>query len=177
MAANDRGNCTVPSLYAVTVPMFVRGLKNLDHLLAKAIDCGIDEASLVEARLIADMLPLTRQVQIACDTAKFAAIRVGQTAPLAIPDEEKTLAELRARITATVAYLEAADPAGFEGREDAEVVLKLPKAEMTFTGASYVTDFALPNFFFHLTVAYSLLRMKGVAIGKMDYLAGGGAVA
>jgi hypothetical protein len=163
----------VPSLYAVTVPMFVRGLKNLDHLLARAIDCGIDEASLVEARLIADMLPLTRQVQIACDTAKFAAIRVGQTAPLAMPDDEKTLAELRARITKTVAYLEAVDPAGFEGREDAEVILKLPSTEMTFTGASYVTDFALPNFFFHLTVAYSLLRMKGVGIGKMDYLAGG----
>ena len=167
----------MPSLYAVTVPMFVRGLKNLDHLLAKAIDCGIDEASLVEARLIEDMQPLVRQVQIACDTAKFAAIRVGQTEPLPMPDEEKTLAELRARITRTVAYLEAIDPAKFEGREDAEVILKLPSREMTFTGASYVTDFALPNFFFHVTVAYSLLRMKGVGIGKMDYLAGGGGVA
>lgn len=167
----------MPSLYAVTVPMFVRGLKNLDHLLARAIDCGIDETSLIEARLIDDMLPLARQVQIACDTAKFAAIRVGQAEPLAIPDDEKTLGELRARITTTVAYLEAADPAGFERREDAEVVLKLPNTEMTFTGAGYVTDFALPNFYFHLTIAYGLLRMKGVAIGKMDYLAGGGPAA
>ncbi|AOH82923.1 hypothetical protein AWL63_01945 [Sphingomonas panacis] len=167
----------MPSLYSVSVPIFVRGLKNLDHLLAKAIDCGIDAQSLAEARLIEDMQPLTRQVQIACDTAKFAAMRVGNAPALPMADDETTLAELRARIAKTVAYLESVDPAGFDGREDAEVILKLPKTELTFTGASYITDFALPNFFFHVTTAYALLRMKGVGIGKMDYLAGGVGVA
>ena len=167
----------MPSLYSVSVPIFVRGLKNLDHLLAKAIDCGIDAQSLVEARLIGDMLPLTRQVQIACDTAKFAAMRVGGAPALPMADDETTLAELRARTSKTIAYLESVDPAGFDGREDAEVILKLPNTELTFTGASYITDFALPNFFFHVTTAYALLRMKGVGIGKMDYLSGGVGVA
>jgi hypothetical protein len=161
------------SLYDVTIPVFVRTLGNLDHLLGKAMDSGIDPQALAGARLIDDMLPLVRQVQIACDTAKFAAVRVGLAEPLAMPDEETTLPELRERIAKTVAYLEAAEPAPFAGRETAEVVVKFPNGDMTFTGLSYVTDFALPNFFFHVTTAYALLRMKGVAIGKMDYLAGG----
>jgi hypothetical protein len=92
-------------------------------------------------------------------------------------DNETSLAQLRDRVARTTAYLEGVDPAGFEGREDAEVVLKLPSRELTFTGLSYVTDFALPNFFFHVTTAYALLRKQGVAIGKMDYLAGGNGVA
>ncbi|CAN5288033.1 DUF1993 family protein [soil metagenome] len=167
----------MPSLYTVSVPIFVRGLNNLDHLLAKAITCGIDEHALVDARLIADMLPLTRQVQIACDTAKFAAMRVGGAPALPMDDDEKTLAELRDRIARTIAYLEHVDPAGFDGREAAEVILKLPTHEIPFTGLSYITDFALPNFFFHLTTAYGLLRMKGVEIGKLDFLAGGGGLA
>jgi hypothetical protein len=92
-------------------------------------------------------------------------------------DEETTLAQLRERVAKTIAYLEAVDPAGFAGRETAEVILKLPKTELTFTGQSYTTDFALPNFFFHVTMAYALMRMKGVSLGKMDFLAGGNPVA
>ena len=167
----------MPSLYTVSVPIFVRGLKNLDHLLVKATDCGIDPRSLLEARLIEDMPPLPRQVQIACDTAKFAAMRVGGAPALPMADDETTLAELRARIAKTIDYLEGVDPAGFDGRENAEVVFKLPNQDLTFTGTSYITDFALPNFFFHVTTAYALLRMKGVGIGKMDYLSGGDGVA
>ncbi len=87
-------------------------------------------------------------------------------------DEETTLAALRERIAKTIAYLEEADPAAFDGRETAEITLSFPSMEMTFSGQSLVTDFTLPNFFFHVTVAYALLRMKGVQIGKMDYLAG-----
>ena len=87
-------------------------------------------------------------------------------------DDETSLAELRERIAKTVAYLEEADPAAFEGRESAEITLSFPNLEMKFTGQSLVTDFTLPNFFFHVTTAYALLRMKGVSIGKMDYLAG-----
>lgn len=162
----------MPSLYEITVPIFTRALRNLDHLLAKATESGLGEDSLLEARLAPDMLPLTKQVQIACDTAKLAVTRVAQTDPLPMADEETSIAELRDRIARTIAYLQKAEPAAFDGREDAEVVLKLPNTEMKFTGQSLITDFSLPNFFFHVTTAYGLLRMKGVTIGKMDYLAG-----
>jgi hypothetical protein len=168
---------SMPDLYAMTVPVFIRAFKNLDHVLAKAEDSGIAEEELFGARLIADMLPLAKQVQIASDTARFAAVRLGQAEPSAMADEETTLAQLRERVAKTIAYLEAVDPAGFAGRETAEVILKLPKTELTFTGQSYTTDFALPNFFFHVTMAYALMRMKGVSLGKMDFLAGGNPVA
>jgi hypothetical protein len=163
----------MPSLYEMTVPVFTRALRNLDHLLAKAADSGVDEATLVAARLAPDMLPLPRQVQIACDNAKLAVTRLAQVAPRPMADDEATLAELRDRIARTIAYLDEAPAAAFDGRETAEIALKFPSLEMTFTGTRLVTDFVLPNFFFHVTTAYALLRMKGVAIGKMDYLAGG----
>lgn len=162
----------MPGLYDITVPVFTRSLRNLDHLLAKAEASGVDEQALIEARLAPDMLPLPRQVQIACDTAKLAVTRIAQAEPRPMADEETTLAQLRERIARTIAYLEEADPAAFAGRETAEITLSFPTMEATFTGQSLVTDFTLPNFFFHVTVAYSLLRMKGVQIGKMDYLAG-----
>jgi hypothetical protein len=118
------------------------------------------------------MLPLSKQVQIVSGTARFTAIRVGQASPSAIADEETTIAELRERIARTIEYLELVDPEGFPHRETAEVILKLPNTEMVFTGLSYVTDFALPNFYFHLTMAYALLRMKGIPLGKRDFLTG-----
>ena len=89
-----------------------------------------------------------------------------------MPDEEKSLAALRERIAKTVAYLKDADPTAFEGREGAEIVLTFPNFERRFTGLSLITEFTLPNFFFPVTTAYDLLRMKGVSLGKMDYLAG-----
>ena len=162
----------MPSLYEITVPVFSRTLRNLDHILTRAGDSGIDEQALMEARLAPDMLPLPRQVQIACDTAKLAVTRIAQVEPRPMPDEEKSLAELRERITKTIAYLDEADPIAFDGRDTAEIVLKFPNMEMKFTGQSLVTEFTLPNFFFHVTTTYALLRMKGVQIGKMDYLAG-----
>ena len=163
----------MPSLYDITVPVFTRSLRNLDHLLAKAVDSGVDEGVLIAARLAPDMLPFPRQVQIACDTAKLAVTRLAQTAPRAMPDEETTISDLRERIAKTIAYMEEAAPAAFEGREEAEIALKFPTMEMTFTGQRLVTDFSLPNFFFHVTVAYALLRLHGVPVGKMDFLAGG----
>ena len=162
----------MPGLYQITVPVFIHTLGNLDHLLAKAIDSGVDEQVLMEARLAPDMFPLPRQVQIACDTAKLAVTRLAQTEPCPMADEEKSLAELRERIARTIAYVKEAGPAAFEVRETAEITLNFPNMDMTFTGQSLVTDFTLPNFYFHVTIAYALLRMNGVAIGKMDYLAG-----
>lgn len=161
----------MPSLYEITVPIFTRGLRNLDHLLAKASASGVSETELLGARLAPDMHPLTNQVQMICDTAKLAVTRVAKTEPLPMVDDEKSIAELRARIARTIAYVEKAEPAAFEGRENAELDFK-PTAQLTFTGQSLITDFSLPNFFFHLTTAYGLLRMKGVEIGKMDFLLG-----
>lgn len=162
----------MPGLYEITVPVFTRALHNLDHLLAKAAESGIDEQSLIEARLAPDMLPFSKQVQIACDTAKLAVTRLAQTAPRPMADDETTLAALRDRIARTIAYLKEADPAAFDGREEASITLALPNLELPFTGQSMVTDFTLPNFFFHVTTAYGLLRLKGVKLGKMDYLGG-----
>jgi hypothetical protein len=162
----------MPGLYEISVPLFTRALRNLDHILAKAAASGIDEQELMEARLAPDMLPFPKQVQIACDGAKLAVMRIAQAEPRPMADEETTLAQLRERIAKTIAYMAEADPAAFDGRETAEIVLKLPSIEMKFTGLSLLTDFSLPNFFFHVTTAYGLLRMKGVSIGKMDYLAG-----
>lgn len=162
----------MPSLYEITVPVFTRALRNLDHLLAKAAASDVGEQALMDARLAPDMLPLPRQVQIACDTAKLAVTRLAQVEPRPMPDDETTLADLRARIARTIAYLEEADPAAFDGRESAEIELKFPTVDMTFSGQGLVTDFTLPNFFFHVAIAYGLLRTNGVQIGKMDYLAG-----
>lgn len=163
----------MPGLYELTVPVFVQKLGCLDHLIDKAMASGIDEQELLEARLAPDMFAFARQVQIACDTAKLAVTRLAQVEPRPMADEEKSLPELRERIARTIAYLKEADPAAFAGREDATIVLKFPNMEVTFSGQGLVTDFTLPNFYFHMTVAYALLRMKGVAIGKMDFLTGG----
>lgn len=166
----------MPSLYAITVPVFVHMLRSLDHLLAKAQASDIDEQDLIAARLAPDMFALPRQVQIACDSAKLAVTRLAQIDPAPMADDETTLAQLRERIAKTIAYVQSADPGAFDGREDAAITLKFPNMERTFTGLGLVTEFVMPNFYFHLTTAYGLLRMKGVAIGKLDYL-GGAAVA
>ena len=160
-------------LYDISVPVFLRGLRNLDHVLAKAVESGIAEATLIEARLIADMFPFPRQVQIACDIAKLAVMRLAQTEAAPMADEETTFAQLRERIAKTITYIEAADRAAFAGRETATITMELPSVKLDFTGLSFLTDFALPNFYFHLSTAYGLLRMKGVSIGKLDFLAGG----
>ncbi len=162
----------MPTLYEITVPVFTRGLRGLDHLLVKAAESGIDERSLLTARLAIDMLPLARQVQMACDTAKLAVMRIAQTKPMPMIDDESTLMQLRARIARTIVYLEQADPAAFDGREAATIMLRTPLVERAYTGEGFVTGFSLPNFFFHVTTTYALLRLMGVRLGKLDYFAG-----
>lgn len=162
------------SMYDASVPVFQRALGNLDALLRKgeehAAAAGLDLAELASARLAPDMFPLTGQIQSACDSAKFAAARLtGTTAP-SFPDTETTFEELHQRIAATLDYLASVDPAGFEGSETREVVQKSRRGERHFVGTSYLLTFALPNFFFHVTTAYDILRHKGVPVGKMDYL-------
>lgn len=162
------------SVYDVTVPLFLRGFANLAAQLDKAADFarekGIYPGELVAARLIDDMLPLAGQVQRASDTAKACAARLtGVTAP-AFPDEEASLAELQARIEKTVVFLKSVPPEAFEGAEARGVTLRSRSGETHFTGRDYLFQHALPNFYFHLTTAYDILRMKGVPVGKKDFL-------
>lgn len=162
----------MPSLYATTIPGFLHSLSALSKILEKgrafADEQGIAHEELVGARLAADMLPLAGQVQRASDTARFVAVRVGGIEPKPMADEEKTFADLQQRITATQDYLKAVPADSFDGKEEIEV----KAAGQVFNGLTYVTFFAVPNFYFHVTTAYDILRHKGVAVGKRDYLAG-----
>lgn len=165
------------SLYELSVPVFTRALGNLSDILARgaayAAEKGIDEADLLATRLIDDMAALPAQVQRACDSAKGTMVRVGGVENVVFPDEEATFAELQERIAKVVAFVRAVPRAAMDGKEEAPVSLDLPDGrKIPFTGQSFVLGFAIPNFFFHVTMAYALLRHRGVPIGKLDYLGG-----
>ena len=138
--------------------------------LQKALDQGLDEQMLLTTRLAPDMLPLAKQIQIASDTSKGAVARLTDTDNPAMADTETTIAELQARIAATVAFIESIDRSAYDGAEDRDVVLPTPGGPVDFKGGAYLTGFALPNFFFHVSIAYALLRHSGAQIGKLDYL-------
>lgn len=158
------------SIHEASAPVFIRALTNLSTMMDKAIAGGADEAALLAARLAPDMHPFPRQIQMASDAAKGAIARLSGGEAPSMPDTETNFAELKARIDKTIAYVSSVDAAAFAGSEDREVVLKFPGVELKFTGAQFLTSFALPNFFFHVSMAYALLRANGVAIGKMDFL-------
>lgn len=160
------------SIYAASAPVFVRALNNTAAILDKALAAGLSEAAILEARLAPDMHPFPRQIQMASDAAKGAVARLAGVEVPSMPDTEATLAELKDRLAKTVAFIEGLDAAAFDGAEDREVVLKFPNLELKFTGAEFLTAFALPNFYFHVTTAYALLRSIGAPIGKMDFLGG-----
>jgi uncharacterized protein len=163
-------------MYYLAVRQFVRSLKNLDNLLVKATAYAqsrkFDVNNFFGIRLFPDMLPFASQVRIACDIAKSAAAGLsGKEAPRH-EDDEKTMEELRARIAKCVAYLETFTPADFE-RTNAKMVVKIPNPKgKALYAEEYLFGRALPNFFFHVTSAYNILRHGGVEIGKADYLAG-----
>ena len=158
------------SLYDASAPMFVRGLNVLVGLIDKAAASGLDEEGLMQGRLAPDMLPFVSQVRIATDLAKGAVARLAEVEPMVLADDETTLAQLRARIMRTIAYVESVGPKQFAGAEVRAVQLKFPGMELNFEGAGYLTSFALPNFYFHVTTVYALLRHAGVALGKRDYM-------
>jgi hypothetical protein len=164
------------TIYDASVPVMIRALTNLSKILDKAVDQAkaddLPLGVLLEARLAPDMHPLTSQIQLASDAAKGPAARLSQTTAPSMPDTETTFPELHARIARTVDYLKSIDPKAIEGAEDREIVMKFPSGEMKFTGRDFLQGFALPNFFFHITTAYAILRHKGIAIGKMDFLGG-----
>jgi len=151
-------------------------LTNLDSVLKKAeADCEarkIDPSVFINGRLAPDMLPLVRQVQIATDHAKGAASRLaGQENPK-WSDDEKTFADLHARVTKTIDHLKAFKPAQFDGAETRSIELKFPNATFNFNGKDYLLNFAVPNFYFHYVTAYAILRHNGVQIGKGDFIGG-----
>jgi hypothetical protein len=158
------------SMHQMSVPLLVRGLRNLSSILKKGA-AHADGEALVEARLAPDMLTLAGQIQRASDTAKGAAARLAGIDNPGMADEEKTFADLEGRIAKTIAFLESVKPAQIDGSERREIVLKAGKQEFKFTGVDYLTTFVLPNFYFHVTTAYDILRHKGVPLGKTDYLA------
>lgn len=162
------------SMYQASVPVFIRSLKSLSSILRKAAahagKQGFDSKVLAASRLYPDMFPLTRQVQVASDTAKGAGARLAGMDPPKFEDTETTFAELIERINKTIAFLRTLKAAQIDGSEDREIVLKFPGEKLEFSGQDYLLGFALPNFFFHVTTAYAILRHNGIAIGKRDYL-------
>src|SRR5712671_3445957 len=154
------------SMYQVSAPRFVNILTNLSAILDKAqahVDAKkIDPAALTTYRLFPDMLPMTRQVQIACDAAKGAVARLAGVESPKHEDTEQTFAELKARIAKTIDFIKTVQPAQLEGTEDKNIHLKLGPREVDYTGTQYLLGHALPNFYFHVTTAYDILRHNGV---------------
>ena len=162
------------SMYQASVPRFVNILGNLSNILDKAqahIDAKkLNDASLTAFRLFPDMLPMTTQVQIACDTAKGVVARLsGVDAPV-FEDNEKTIAELKARVAKTIAFIQTVPADKIDGTEDKAIVTKRGDKETHYKGMQFLLGHAVPNFYFHITTAYAILRHNGVEIGKRDFL-------
>jgi hypothetical protein len=162
------------SMYQASIPRFVNILGNLSNILDKAqayVDAKkIDTVTLTTYRLFPDMLPMTTQIQIACDAAKGVVARLAGVEIPVYEDNEKTLSDLKARIAKTVAFIRAVTPAQIDGTEDKEIVIKRGDKETHYKGMQFLLSHALPNFYFHVTTAYNILRHNGVEIGKRDYL-------
>lgn len=162
------------SLYDVSIPSLTLGLTNLSAILDKAATHAetkkVDPKALADSRVIADMFPLKRQVQIACDTAKAAAARLAGVDIPKHEDAESTFEELKERIAKTIAFVESVKADQVNASEAREIVLQFPRITLKFTGSDYVTKYVLPNFYFHVTTAYAILRKNGVDLGKGDYL-------
>ena len=162
------------TLSQVALTPLIRQLTVLSKLLDKgaafAAANGIDEADLLASRLAPDMAPLSRQVQIATDGAKGGVARLAGQEPPSYADDEVTIAQLQARVAKTLAYIRSVPAGDIDGSEDRAITLKAGPREFQFKGQDFLLTFVLPNFFFHVTTAYALLRHRGVEIGKMDYL-------
>ncbi len=165
------------SMSSASLPIFKVMLSNLTHFLDKAQAHAearkFDPAALMQARLAPDMLPFTRQVLIACDAAKNGIARLSGVAAPKFEDNEQTIAELKARIQKTLDYLASVPAESIDGTEDKDITFPVGRdATRTLKGEAYLKHNVLPNFFFHVTTAYALLRHNGVELGKSDYLQG-----
>lgn len=162
-------------IYTYTVPLFIKSLTGLKTILEKTsnhlAETGGDEAAFLQSRLIDDMFPFTKQVQIATDNAKNIVKRLTDIEVPVFEDAETTMAELQARIDKTIAFLKTIPEDAFKDSADRQVVLPFYDGKF-MTGFEYATGFVIPNFFFHVSIAYALARKEGVVIGKNDYIAG-----
>ncbi|HTM62485.1 MAG TPA: DUF1993 domain-containing protein [Burkholderiales bacterium] len=162
------------SMYQASAPRFANILRNLSAILEKAeAHCAakkIEPAALTSYRLFPDMFPLTRQVQIASDTAKGAVARLAGIDIPKYEDTEQTFAELKARIAKTIDFVESVSASKIDGSDEKEIVLQMRSGERRFKGMQYLLGHAYPNFYFHVTTAYNILRHNGVEVGKADFI-------
>lgn len=162
------------SMYHACIPLLTKMLGNLESIVDKAIAHAaarkIDDAAFVEARLFPDMFTFARQIRIATDMAKGAGARLAGIDIPKFDDHEKTLPELKARLRKAIDFLKTLTPAQIDGSENKTISLTAGGNSFTFKGVDYLQSWVLPNFFFHVTTAYNLLRHGGVEIGKMDFL-------
>jgi len=162
------------SMYQASAPRFVNTLTNLSAILDKAQAHAegkkIEPAVLLNLRLYPDMFPMKRQVQIACDTAKGAVARLAGVEVPKYEDTEETFAELKARIAKTIDFVKTLKPAQIDGSEEKNIHLKLGPREVDYKGMQYLLGHAIPNFYFHVTTAYDILRHNGVEVAKRDYI-------
>ena len=162
------------SMYQASVPRIVNMLTNLDHLLDKALahieSKKWNEAALTQFRLYPDMLPMTRQVQIACDTAKGVVARLAGVDIPAYEDNEVSFADLKQRIAKTIAFINGFSAAQIDGSEDKDIVTKRGEVETHYKGMQFLLNHAMPNVYFHVTTVYTILRHNGIEIGKRDFL-------
>ncbi|HEY2889857.1 MAG TPA: DUF1993 domain-containing protein [Dongiaceae bacterium] len=162
------------SMFQASVPAFIRTLTSLSAILDKAAQQAtsrkIDPAVLLATRLFPDMFPLTKQVQLACDFAKGGTARLSGSEPPKFPDEEKTIDDLKARIAKTMDFVKSHKPAQIDGSEDRAIAIPIGGQTYNFKGQGYLVNMVLPNFYFHATTAYAILRHCGVELGKRDFL-------
>ena len=162
------------SMHQAAVPVFVRALSALSQVLKKGAEHaktkGVSDDVLLNTRLIPDMLPLLKQVQIACDMATRGSARLAGVEPKSFEDNETTLEQVYARIDGALDYIRTFKPEQIDGSEEREIVLKMRTGEVQFKGQAYLLHFLLPNLFFHCTTAYDILRQAGTNIGKADFI-------
>jgi hypothetical protein len=159
------------SMYDASAPIFVHALTNMQAWLDKALAEGKSEADLMQARLAPDMHPLPRQIQMSSDSAKGCIARLTGVDNPSMPDTEASFAELKGRLQRTIDFINSVDRSAFDGSDTRQATVRFPNGKgYQFEGAQFLTRFALPNFFFHVTTTYALLRAAGVSVGKPDYL-------
>jgi uncharacterized protein len=162
------------SMYQASIPQFTKMLTNLSNILKKGEELasakGIEGTTLVEGRLAPDMFPLSKQVQIACDQVKNGMARLAGVEPPKFEDDETTFAQLQARIAKTIAFANSLKPEQIDGTEAKEIQFSIQEWNFEFVGQQYLLTWIMPNFYFHVTTAYDILRHNGVEVGKSDFL-------
>jgi hypothetical protein len=164
------------SMYQASVPVYLQYLNSISTVLDKGAAFAeakkIDPAVLLQTRLYPDMHPLVKQVQIFTDQATRGVSRLAGVEPPPFPDTEANFADLKARIAKAIAHVQSFSPEQIDGSEGRDIVMKTPRGDLTFKGLQYLLGFSLPNFFFHATTTYAILRHVGVEVGKMDFMGG-----